>query len=73
LEFLCSDFEELEDVVPLTLQEAEGSVGLMLDVLEEEENFLQSKLIPNDIMDNYKHTTVKLMRELEAMDFVDYV
>ena len=48
------------------------SLGFRTGEREEVEDFLQSRLISADIMENYKTAAAKLRRELAAMDFADH-
>jgi len=73
LDFASVDVEDLTDDVTSPLEEADEPLGLQEhEVVEVEDNFLQSKLISNDIMENYKRDAMKLTRKLANMDFANH-
>jgi len=71
--FLDLDVHEVEEIVPPILEEIDMTLVInTLAVIEKDDDLLQSLLILEDAMANYKHTIVKLKRDLAAMDFADH-
>jgi len=71
LEFLNA--QKLEAATALTLQEAKVDLDYSIEELQDNDNLLQSKLLPSEIMENYRSATMKLMKELQSMDFANHL
>ena len=55
------------------LPDAEVDLGNSSEELQDDDSLLQSKLLSNDMMENYRIAAVKLTRELQEMDFTNYL
>jgi len=67
------EVEEFEAAAAPTLQEAEVGLGFSPEELPDDDSLLQSKLLPTEIMENYRAGAAKLTRELQSMDFDDHL
>ena len=72
-DFPTVDIQDFGDGVPAVLEEMEAILEIETPaVTEEDESLLQSKIISNQVMENYKRGAAKLKRDLAAMDFADH-
>ena len=55
------------------VEDAEVGLGYSCVEIEDDDNLLQSELLPSDILENYKSGAAKLKRELQSMDFSDHL
>ena len=73
VEFDSVDVDDLETNVYPSLEVDGVAVGFNPEVIEDVANLLESKLIPDDIMANYKRGAEKLRRDLADLDFADHL
>jgi len=55
------------------LQETKVGLGFSPEELPDDDSLLQSKLLPTEIMKNYRAGATKLTRELQSIDFADHL